>query len=154
MSDSIRNLQLVQSLDQADQVAVGSVSAGGDVRVPLSSLVSYIQSLLSVPTALVTQYASPSATGFTVAVSPTTTGTSMFLLLKPVGAYATGTINLPALASAVDGQEVLVHCTQAVTTLTVSGNGASTGGAPTTIAANGFFRMRYDGVDQKWYRVG
>ena len=48
----------------------------------------------------------------------------------------------------------MVSCTQAVTTLTVSGNGSTVNGAPTTLAANGFFRLRYDGVFKAFYRVG
>jgi hypothetical protein len=41
-----------------------------------------------------------------------------------------------------------------VTTLTIAGNGSTLNGAPTTIAANGFFNLRFDGVFKAWYRVG
>jgi hypothetical protein len=79
----------------------------------------------------------------------------MFLLLTPTGGFAAGTITLPAQATCVDGQEVLVTTTQLVTALTVGGNGATAvNGAPTTLAANAFFRMRYDGPAKSWYRVG
>jgi hypothetical protein len=78
----------------------------------------------------------------------------VFLLLTPGGTYATGTIVLPALAECADGQEVLVTCTQIVTALTVSGNGSTVNGAPSALAANGFFRLRFDGVLDSWYRVG
>jgi hypothetical protein len=54
----------------------------------------------------------------------------------------------------VDGQQLLVSCTQAVTTLTVAGNGSTVNGAPATLAANAFFRLRFDGVFKAWYRVG
>jgi hypothetical protein len=47
-----------------------------------------------------------------------------------------------------------VNTTQAVTALTVAGNGATVNGAPTTLAANGFFRIRFDAVLDVWYRVG
>jgi hypothetical protein len=53
-----------------------------------------------------------------------------------------------------DRQELLVNCTQAVTTLAVSGNGATVTGAPTTLAANAFFRLRFDQASSVWYRVG
>jgi len=49
---------------------------------------------------------------------------------------------------------VLVNCTQAVTTLTINGNGATVTGAPTTLAANAFFRLRFEAVAGVWYRVG
>jgi hypothetical protein len=61
---------------------------------------------------------------------------------------------MPAVASVIDGQELLVNSTQAVTTLTVAGNGATVAGAPTTLAANGFFRLKFEALVSTWYRVG
>jgi hypothetical protein len=78
----------------------------------------------------------------------------VWLILTPVAGYAAGTITLPLSTNVVNKQEILVNCTQAVTTLTINGNGATVTGAPTTLAANAFFRLRYDGVTGTWYRVG
>lgn len=116
----------------------------------MSVLLKYFQSQLTANGGLITQYAAPNATGFTVTIAPPTDGSSMFLLLTPTGAFAAGTITLPT--NAKDGQEVLVTCTQAVTALTV--NGGTVNGAPTALTANGFFRLRYDGVFKNWYRIG
>jgi hypothetical protein len=105
----------------------------------------------------VTQYASPNASGYVVTVSPPTAGTPVWLLLTPLAGYANLTINLPA---GVDGQEVLVSSTQAVTgALTVTGATVGAGaqpvnGAPATLAANGFFRLKFNAVQGSWYRVG
>jgi hypothetical protein len=102
---------------------------------------------------LTTQYASPSATGFNVQI--TDGSASIHLILTPLAGYAAGTITLPAVGNVVDKQEVLVNCTQAVTTLTVAGNGAvAVTGEPSTLAANDFFRLKYDATMQTWYRVG
>jgi len=76
------------------------------------------------------------------------------LLLTPAATYAAGTIVLPEKTSCIDGQELMCTCTQIVTALTVSGNGATVNGAPTALAANGFFRLRFDAVFSAWYRVG
>jgi hypothetical protein len=103
---------------------------------------------------LITQYAAPAATGFSVAINPPVDGGSVYLLLTPVAGYAAGSIVLPTKAAARDGQELLVSSTQAVTTLTVNGNGATVNGAPSTLAANGFFRLRFDAILASWYRVG
>jgi hypothetical protein len=54
----------------------------------------------------------------------------------------------------VANQEILVNTTQTITSLTVNLNGAVGGGVPTTLAANGFFTLRFEPVIQKWYRVG
>jgi hypothetical protein len=80
----------------------------------------------------------------------------MWLALTPTGTIASLTVVLPIGS---DGQEVLVSTTQALTSLTVTGAtvGASpqpVNGAPTTMAANAFFRLRFDGVSSSWYRVG
>ena len=54
-----------------------------------------------------------------------------------------------------DGTEVLVTSTQIITTFTLAANGASnTYGAPTTMAANAFFRMRFHLATNSWYRIG
>ena len=148
---AIQRLTGVQDLAPDDQVALYSMEFGGDARVPLTILAAYLETLLTIPQAFQTQYASPNASGFTVTVAPLEAGGNVYLLLTPGGAYAAGTIALP---SGEDGQEVLCNCTQAVTALTVSATVGSVVGAPTTLAANGFFRMRFDGVGVKWYRVG
>jgi hypothetical protein len=101
----------------------------------------------------VTQYSSPTATGFSVTILDSS-GTSVWLILTPLAGYAAGTLILPAVANCVDRQEILFNTTQAVTTLTINANGATVIGAPTTLAANAFFRLRFDDVLNVWYRVG
>lgn len=139
----------------ASQVPFYDPTNGQDRRASLSAIATVVQSLVSPSSWLITQYASPAATGFTVAIAPPTTGASIFLLLTPTGAFAAGTITLPLQTTLIDGQELLVHTTQAVTTLTVAANGATAvNGAPITLAQFAFFRLRYDGVNKSWYRVG
>lgn len=151
---AIDRLSQLDTLDTSDQIPIGSTINGGDFRVALSVLADYIQTLLVVPTELQTQYAAPTATGFSVTVAPPEDGDNVWLMIKPSAAYAAGTVVLPAQADVIDRQEVLVTCKQAVTTLTVNGSGATVNGAPTTLAANAFFRLRYDSVEQQWFRVG
>lgn len=135
----------------ADQIPFSSATAGADRRTSVTQLAEVLQTLLSA-TGPITQYASPNATGFSVTISPATAGDWMWLLLTPVAGYAAGTIVMPA--SPQDRQEVVVNTTQSVTTLTVSGNGATVNGAPSTLAANAYFRMKYDAVNSSWYRIG
>lgn len=147
---AIDKLSRVSALSASDLLALYSATTGDDASVTLSVLLAWLQEQLSASGGYVTQYAAPNATGFTVTVAPPTAGDSVWLLLAPVAGYAAGTITLPS--SPVDGQEVMVNTTQAVTTLTV--NGATVNGAPTTLAANAFFRLRYDGAFNAFYRVG
>jgi hypothetical protein len=152
---AIDKLSKVTALGSSDLLALFSGALGADAAVTLSTLVAWLQSQLTNGSGgLVSQYASPNASGATITVNPPTTGASVFLLLTPLAAYAATTITLPAQALCVHGQEVLITCTQAVTTLTTSGNGASVNGAPSALSANSFFSLRYDGVNASWYRVG
>jgi hypothetical protein len=135
LSDKLRTLQ----------------AASGDVReFTLSTLVAFLSDAITEADDKVTQYAAPNATGFSVSVLEG----PRWLILTPFAGYAAGTIVLPAVASVDDRQELLVNTTQAVTTLTVSGNGATVNGAPTTLAAGAFFRLRFDAQSTTWHRVG
>lgn len=151
MGTSINQLSAADSPAAGDLLPLWSTSNGDTRKLSLTALLAWLQGQLTATGGFITQYAAPSATGFSVTVSPPTNGTNVRLLLSPVAGYAAGTIVLPS--TPVDGQEVLVSSTQSVTTLTVSA--ANTlNGAPTTLAANAFFRMRYDGTLGGWYRVG
>jgi hypothetical protein len=127
--------------------------AGNDYvsRSSMAALVTYLQSQLTAP-GLTPQYAAPSVSGTVVTV--TNSSASTWLILQPLAGYAAMTITLPLLANCIDGQEVLVNCTQAVTTLTTSGNGSTVVGAPTALTANLFFRLRFSKQNSTWYRVG
>lgn len=152
---TINQLAAVDQLSASDLVAIFSTSNGDARKASITVLAAAIQSLLSAPGSMQTQYFAPNATGFSVTAAPTVNGASLYLLMTPTADFAAGTITLPLLANCVDGQEVLVSSTHAVTALTVAGNGAvAVNGAPTTLAANGFVRLRYDGVSQSWYRIG
>lgn len=149
-------------LTRTDTVSAGDIVAvfvqnDGDPRgAAMSVLLAFMQANLDFPgdgvQQFTTQYASPSATGFSVSI--VNGPDNIHLILTPTAGFAAGTLILPAVANAVDQQEVLVNCTQAVTTLTTNGNGATVTGAPTTLAANAFFRLKYDLNSTVWYRVG
>jgi hypothetical protein len=149
---TINQLSTVDDLSGGDLFPV-YVSANGDARkVSATNLRDFVLSNASVTDDKITQYAAPSSTGFTVSIL--NGSESVWLILLPTGGFAAGTIVLPALAVCVDKQEVLVNCTQAVSSLTINGNGATVTGAPTSLSTNGFFRLRFDGLAKVWYRVG
>lgn len=146
---NINQLSSLDSLSGGDQIPVWATSNGDTRKSSLTLLLSWMQSNLSLPGTLTTQYAAPSSTGFTVTIAQGDT----WLLLTPTGTFAAGTIVLPSTAT--DKAEVSVNCTQIVTALTVSAGGTTVTGAPTTLAsANGFFTLRFDAATNAWYRVG
>ena len=157
MATTINQLNAIPNsagMSAADLIPLYSQQNGDARKLSIANLQAYLQAHMTVGRPeFVTQYAAPSATGFTVAITDSSACT--WLVLTPTVGFAAGTVTLPSVANAIDHQEILINCTQAVTTLTVSGNGATAvTGAPTTLSANGFFRMKYDAVSKTWYRVG
>lgn len=155
---TINQLTRATDLSAGDLFPIFATDDGDARAAALSVLQAYLQAHLTFSNNgdYASQYAAPSATAFNIAVTDgASNNTNVHLILTPTGGFATGTITLPAKASLVDKQEVLVNCTQAVTTLTVGLNGATAAiGAPTTLAANAFFRLKYDAITSNWYRVG
>jgi hypothetical protein len=95
------------------------------------------------------QYESPTASGFSIAV--TDGPDSVYLIITPTSAFASGTIVLPAVANVSNYQEVLVISSQTITTLTVDANGAENVlGAPAFLQANTPFRLRFDPNQRIW----
>ena len=144
----IYQLTAVSSVIAGDQVPIWSTNNGGARKASMSTLLAYIQDNIAFPAAFTKQYAAPSATAFSVSI----TAGDTWLILTPVAGYAYGTIVLPT--DPTDSQEVLVNCTQSVTTLVVDGGTKTVTGEPATLAANAFFRLRYDSIAGVWYRVG
>lgn len=86
--------------------------------------------------------------GATVAVSANT----RTQIVKPAGMLGTLTIKFPALPA--DARPLEIAFTQAITLLTLDGNGAAINGAATGAAIGGFLKYRYRAADNTWYRVG
>lgn len=153
MGQYISQLSALDTLTSGDNIAVGSASYGDDRRSSLTTLLSFLQSNLTFSSfQYTTQYAAPSATGQTIQI--TDGDANIHLIIIPVAGYAAMTITLPTSSNAIDKQDILINCTQNVTTLTVDGNGASVVGEPASITANDFFRLKYDLPGTTWYRVG
>ena len=149
---TINQLTAVDAVQAGDLIPIFSQANGDARKTSLTTLAAFIQTLITSTDNKQTQYNAPSATGFSVQVVGT--GLSIWLVLTPLAGYAAGTLVLPPVAGVLDKQEILVNTTQAITALTVNANGATIVGAPTTLAAGGFFRLRFDGVLDTWYRVG
>lgn len=149
---TINQLSSITTVSGSDLIPVYSQSNGDSRKISVTNLLAYFRSNLTAPE-FSTQYASPSATAFTIAVNDSSDNT--FLVLAPLAVYADGAITLPAVANCIDGQEVLVCSSQVVTAFVVNGNGAvDVIGSPTALTAGGFFRLRFDATYSIWHRVG
>lgn len=148
---TLNQLSTATSLTSSDQIIFYSTVNGSGRKASLNTLLEYIEANFASPE-FATQYASPSVNGFVVNVASTTQPT--WLLLTPTGAFATGTIVLPAAAQIADGTELLVYSSQTIDALTVSLNGATAvNGAPGGIYAGGTFTLRFDKLSNAWWLV-
>jgi hypothetical protein len=156
---TIDRLSALDDLVAADNVVVYSSANGDARRASLTALLEFIESeITSTSRPFHTQYSAP-ATGNTVQVGSTSSDAdgseNVHLIITPAGTLSALTIKLPLSSDCVDAQEILINCTQIVTTLSWNVNGASDiVGEPTTFAANGFVRIKYDLLTTNWYRVG
>lgn len=147
----INQLSAVSKLQLGDLLAIFSTNNGDARKASLSVLLQFIEENLG-QLNYVTQREIVTATGFNVSVA--NNGQNIWLIMNLTGSFATGAITLPPLADAVEGQEVSVFSTRQVTTFTVNGNGAvAVYGAPTSLAAESSFTLRFDSGSNSWYRV-
>lgn len=151
----------IEQLSRSDQVTNSTYFAininGQDFRVSSTELSNFVlgnaPSQSGFARQFVTQYASPSSTGFSVQI--TNDDDNIHLILTPTAGFAAGTIVLPTVTNVIDKQEVLVNCTQQVTALTINGNGAgAVTGEPSSLAADSFFRLKFDLPTSTWFRIG
>jgi hypothetical protein len=147
----INQLPLLTQASSGDQIPVYTPNNGDARRLPIGALLTYFQQNFASPT-MATNIYTPGS-GFNQAV-PTPVADQQWMLLQPAGTLATGTITLPLNTGTPDGTEILVTTTQIITTFTLAANGASyVYGAPATLAANDFFRVRFVQSTNSWYRI-
>ena len=147
----INQLPLLAQVSPGDQVPIYSPNNGDARRLPISALLAYFQQTFASPT-LATNVYTP-GTGFNLAV-PTPVAQQQWMLIQPAGTLATGTVTLPLNTGTPDGTEVLITTTQQITAFTLGQNGAANiYGAPSTLAAEDFFRMRFVQATNSWYRI-
>lgn len=149
---TINQLNAADQLSGSDLLALYSQANGDARKISLNNFLNWLETQqITTQDNKVTQYVAP-LTASTVLLRDDQN--SIWLILTPAGTIAACTLKLPLVANAVDRQEILVNSTQIVTALTIDANGGSVIGAPTTLAANAFFRLRFDAVLKTWYCVG
>lgn len=149
---TINQLNAADQVSSSDLLALWSQANGDSRKISLNNFLVWLNGQsIATQDNKITQYAAP-LTGSTLQV--TDSQNSVWLVLTPAGTLAALTLKLPLMSNVLDRTEILVNSTQALTSLSFDANGATVIGAPSTLAANGFFRLRYDIVMKTWYRVG
>jgi len=148
---TINQLSGLSQLSGGDLLPVYVPNNGDARKVSVSQLLAYFQTTFAAPTVATNLY-TPS-TGFNITV-PTPVSEQQCMIIQPAGTLAAGTITLPLNTGVPDGTQVLVTTTQIITSFTLALNGAANAyGAPTTLAANAFFTMRFNQSTNSWYRI-
>lgn len=148
---TINQLSGLSQLSGGDLLPVYVPNNGDARKVSVSQLLAYFQTTFAAPTVATNLY-TPS-TGFNITV-PTPVSEQQWMIIRPAGTLAAGTITLPLNTGVPDGTQVLVTTTQIITSFTLALNGAANAyGAPTTLAANAFFTMRFNQSTNSWHRI-
>lgn len=149
----------IDKLTRTDSVSAGDVlpvyvQNQGDARgAAMSVIAAFVLSTIEISgTDFVTQYALPASSGFSIQVNDTSENTH--LIISPTGSFAAGTIVLPAFANLIEGQQVMVTITQPLSALTITPSGSSVIGAPSGLATNQTFVIKYDSASTTWYMIG
>ena len=148
---TINQLAGISQVSGGDQIPIYVPNNGDARKVSVTQLLTYFQTVFAAPTVSTNLYTP--GTGFNVTV-PTPVSEQQWMIIQPAATLATGTITLPLNTGVPDGTQVLVTSTQIITAFTLALNGAASAfGAPTTMAANAFFTMRFYQATNSWYRV-
>lgn len=147
----INQLPVLSQVSPGDQIPVFTPNNGDARRLPVSQLLQFFQQSFASPT-LATNLYTP-GTGFNLSV-PTPVAAQQWMLIQPAGTLASGTVTLPLNTGTPDGTEVLITTTQQITAFTLAPNGAANVyGAPGTLGAEDWFRMRFVQATNSWYRI-
>jgi hypothetical protein len=148
---TINQLSGLSQLSSGDLLPIYVPNNGDARKVSIGQLLAFFQQQFASPT-LATQLATP-GTGFNVAVQ-TPVSEQQWLILQPAGTLASGTVTPPLNTQTPDGTELLITTTQQITAFAFALNGAAAAyGAPTTLSAEDFFRVRYYAATNSWYRI-
>lgn len=148
---TINQLAGISQVSGGDQLPIYVPNNGDARKVSVNQLLQYFQTTFAAPTVATNLYTP--GTGFNITV-PTPVSEQQWMVIQPAGTLAAGTVTLPLNTGTPDGTQVLVTTTQIITAFTLALNGAASAfGAPTTLAANAFFTMRFYQATNSWYRV-
>jgi hypothetical protein len=145
---TINQLSTISTLSSSDKLVVWSDANADSRKASLSALMDFVEANFASPE-FTTLINAPTNSGFNYLVDKQTT--NIWLILNPTGLFAAGTVTLPATADCFDGQSIIVTSSQAITTLTLAGNGSTLVGTPTTIGVGGFFQLRFNKLQSTWY---
>ena len=147
---TINQLATITKLTGGDQLPVYATNNGDARKASITTLVEYFQSTFADPNYTVVINA-PTNSGFNIALAAS--AQSIWLIINPTGTFAAGSVTLPPVADAYDGQEIIIISTQTISTLTLNGNGGTLAGVPSSLGAESSFTIRFNELQSTWYTI-
>lgn len=147
---TINQLPTMTTVSAGDKLPIYSNDNGDARKVSISALLNYFESNFASPE-FTTIINAPTSSGFSISVGAQTT--NVWMIINPTGAFAAGTLVLPATADCFDGQEIMVCSTQSIAALTINANGSTMIGAPGSLGTGGFFTIRFNALQSTWYTL-
>jgi hypothetical protein len=145
-----RNFSTLSPITGAELIPTYSQYGSTPLWTTITALMAYFRTTFTSPE-FVTTITTP-GDGFSLSLP--LNSNKQWALLIPTGTLATGTIVLPSATYLIDGQEILITSTLAVTSLTINGNGATAVyGAPTSFSAGDSVKLRYNLLTTSWYKI-
>lgn len=151
---TINALSRADALYDTDEIPLFSPTQRDTRKTTLPQLAAYVYATIEGEPDETVYSLLTTGNAFTVTALPNTQGAGVWVLLTLSAPASSATIILPGIDDRASDQEVLVTATQAIASISVTGLGAAVLGAPNSLSANGFFKLRYDSINNTWYRVG
>jgi hypothetical protein len=144
-------LAVTPSVSAGDLVPVFVQNSGITMSAAISTIASFIQTLLTSASTFITFYSVP----LTGAVIPDNGATyNKWYIYQPAGTIAALTQTFPPYGTAVDQQEIALTSTQTITTLTLLAVGSTIIGANAGLSATTPINFKYNQPLNVWFRFG
>ena len=164
MGKTINQLTATDTVVSSDQTVIYVAESSDARKAAMSVLQAYMQANLDFDDdfkpKFVNRYKTPTASGFGFGSVDIITADNTWLILTATETEPTIIITLPGTGGAsfvapADGQELLVISNQIISNITFFTYSPTTiEGEPSDIAADGYFKLKYNALNNKWYRIG
>lgn len=153
MANTINKLNEVDAVTSGMQIPIYSPDDGDARKASMSKVQDFMQDNLSFGTDFVqifTIVRSEVVTNIYIVDLSSATYNTHAILTEVAGIGAA--ISFPT--DPIDKQEFLVNTVEIMGAISAANPQPTTVGFPSSMAAAGFFKMKYDITDDTWYRVG
>jgi hypothetical protein len=154
---TINRLSTAETVATNDLIALFSTQNGDARKASISALANAIIPLIPAPVTPAVPIERkileiPTVNNFTINL-PTTTDNIWLKLDNTLPGVFSGTINVPPVPGAIDGQVVNISTKTALDNVTILAPGSNAPNVPSNFIFYQFLTLRYDALNNFWYRT-